>query len=83
MRKICVIMGGQRLLQQRGRDFDVGCHKQQHRCHIGVDHTGPLGDGADMAGRAVYLKRQRVFLGVGVGGHNGGGGGMAAGGIGA
>ena len=36
-----------------------------------------------MAGRAVYLKRQRVLLGVGVGGHNGGGGGVAAGGIGA
>ena len=43
-----------------------------------MDHAGALGDGADAAGLAAQRELHRELLGVGVGGHDGGGGVMAA-----
>ena len=73
----------QGLLQHGGADGGVGGVKGQHGGHIGCDHPAALADGPQGAGHAPQLEADGVLLGVGVGGHDGGGGvGAALGGVG-
>ena len=57
-------------IQQLGRNRHIGCEECQHRCHVGVNHTAPLGHTADMTYPALQRKGHCELFLKGVCGHD-------------